>query len=46
MFLKISLFLVWKIQVFRQKTKLERLYFREKVWENAISGRWRFKLYK
>jgi len=29
-----------------KKTKLERLYIREKVHQNAISGRWRFKLYK
>jgi hypothetical protein len=32
--------------IFSQKTKLEMLYFNDKVRENATSGSWRFKLYK
>jgi hypothetical protein len=34
-------------QVFHtQKTKLEKLYLREKVQENATSDRWHRKFYK
>ena len=31
---------------FHKKTKLEMLYFSDKVRQNATSGSWRFKLYK